>query len=160
MFDTPFHFKLLDALAKPPMRSSDGAVGFDLFACQRVCIPRLRLDAAGEPVAGYAKVSTGVALELPPISWEDRMAVEAQVRGRSGLAFSHNIVTHTGTIDPDYRGEIGVKLFNFGHEPYTVEVGDRVAQLVFAPVLIPVLHRVSELSSTARGASGYGSTGR
>jgi dUTP pyrophosphatase len=99
-------------------------------------------------------VPTGWAMELPP-------GYEAQVRPRSGLSLRHGItvVNAPGTIDSDYRGEIVVLLVNLGQEEYTVAPGDRVAQMVLAPVVRAAVEEVAELSETARGAGGFGHTG-
>jgi len=100
-------------------------------------------------------VPTGIAVALPP-------GHEGQVRPRSGLAARHGItVTNApGTIDEDYRGEIKVLLVNLGDEPYTLESGERVAQLVVAPITRVSIREVEELDETPRGAGGFGSTGR
>lgn len=99
-------------------------------------------------------ISTGVALELP-IGWE------AQIRSRSGLARKHGIIVLNapGTIDSDYRGEIGVLLINHGCKVYTINPLDRIAQLVFAQYEAPCLTSVAWLSATDRGTGGFGSTG-
>jgi dUTP pyrophosphatase len=142
------------------MRATDGAAGYDLHACEETII-----------LPGTtASVRTGVCLAMPApfVVGDDSLlggpaallGVEAQVRGRSGLAFQHGIVAHVGTIDSDYRGEIAVLLHNTRRQPYRVRVGDRVAQLVFAPVLLPELVEVEALTATERGAGGFGSTGR
>lgn len=100
-------------------------------------------------------VPTGLAIALPD-------GFEAQVRPRSGLALKHGIalVNSPGTIDPDYRGEIGVILINHGSEPFVVRRGERIAQMVFAPFARAELVEVDELDETARGEGGFGHTGR
>ncbi len=100
-------------------------------------------------------VPTGVRLAIP-------VGFEGQVRPRSGLALKHGVtvLNAPGTIDADYRGEVGVVLVNLGTEPFVVRPGDRIAQLVIAPVSRVALAVVSELPSTDRGDGGYGSTGR
>lgn len=100
-------------------------------------------------------IGTGLAIELPP-------GFEAQVRPRSGLARKHGItlVNGPGTIDADYRGEIVVLVINHGAEPVPIAPGDRIAQLVIAPVVQAELVEVDELTETERGAGGFGSTGR
>ena len=102
-----------------------------------------------------ALVPTGLMIALPE-------GYEAQVRPRSGLAARHGVtvLNAPGTVDADYRGEISVLLINHGAEPFTIKRGERIAQMVIAPVARAVLVAVSELSSTARGSGGYGSTGR
>lgn len=100
-------------------------------------------------------VPTGVRIELPP-------GYEAQVRPRSGLAASHGVtcLNSPGTIDSDYRGEIRVILVNLGQDPFTLEDGDRVAQLVIAPVVCARFSVAQSLAPSERGESGFGSTGR
>lgn len=99
-------------------------------------------------------VPSGIAIELPD-------GYEAQVRPRSGLALKHGVtvLNAPGTIDADYRGEVGVILINHGHEPFTIRRGDRIAQIIVAPVVQAQFHE-AELSETARGAGGFGSTGQ
>jgi len=102
-----------------------------------------------------ALVPTGLVLEIPP-------GFEGQVRPRSGLALRHGIalVNSPGTIDADYRGEVGVILINLGNEPFTITDGERVAQLVFARCERAEFLEVAELSETGRGGGGFGHTGR
>jgi dUTP pyrophosphatase len=102
-----------------------------------------------------ALIPTGIFLELPG-GWE------AQVRPRSGLAFKHGItvLNAPGTIDADYRGEIGVILINLGSEPFEVRDGERIAQLVFAPCSMAVWTEADQLTDTSRGTGGFGSTGK
>jgi deoxyuridine 5'-triphosphate nucleotidohydrolase len=102
-----------------------------------------------------ALIGTGWAIASP-------QGFEGQVRPRSGLALRHGItVLNTpGTVDADYRGEVKVVLANFGDEPFVVRRGDRIAQLVIAPVAHATLEVVASLDATARGAGGYGSTGQ
>jgi dUTP pyrophosphatase len=97
-------------------------------------------------------VPTGIAIELPPGS-------EAQVRPRSGMALKHSITVNFGTIDPGYRGEIRVVMFNLGREDYSVEKGDRIAQLIVSTYQA-VDWEEGELGDSARGAGGFGSSGR
>jgi dUTP pyrophosphatase len=99
-------------------------------------------------------VPTGLALELPP-------GFEGQVRPRSGLALKHGltVLNAPGTVDADYRGEVQVLLVNLGSAPVTLKHGERVAQLVVAPVIRAHLVEVEGLGETARGAGGFGSTG-
>ena len=107
------------------------------------------------PARGRALVPTGLVVLLPPL-------YEAQVRPRSGLALKHGItVLNTpGTIDSGYRGEIGVILFNSSDIDFQVKKGDRVAQVVIAPVTQPVIEEAQEIDETDRGAGGFGSTGK
>ena len=129
-----------------PSYRTEGASGMDLCA-----------DIDGElwiPPLGRAVVPTGVALALPP-------GIEGQVRPRSGLAARHGVtcLNAPGTIDADYRGEIRVVLVNFGEAPFPVRRGDRIAQIVFAPVVRAVLKVVDALDETPRGEGGFGHTG-
>lgn len=130
-----------------PAYQSDLAAGLDLVAA--VDTP-LHL-APGE----RALVPTGLAMALPA-------GFEAQVRPRSGLAAKHGVtVLNTpGTIDADYRGEVKVILINLGNTPFEIVRGERIAQMVIAPVLQAVIAEVETLSETQRGAGGFGSTGR
>ncbi|MGY3471675.1 dUTP pyrophosphatase [Bradyrhizobium sp. LM6.11] len=107
--------------------------------------------AAGQ----YALVPTGLAIALPA-------GYEAQVRPRSGLAAKHGVtvLNSPGTIDADYRGEIKVILINHGQAAFVIKRGERIAQMVIAPMVQAALVPVAELSSTDRGAGGFGSTGR
>lgn len=99
-------------------------------------------------------VPTGIAIALPP-GWE------AQIRARSGLAARHGVavVNAPGTIDADYRGEIKIILINLGAEDFSIRRGDRIGQMLFAPVFQARFEEVEELDDTARGAGGFGSTG-
>lgn len=101
-----------------------------------------------------ALIPTGLFLELPE-------GTEAQVRPRSGLAFKHGItvLNSPGTIDADYRGEVGVLLINLGQEPFTVNDGERIAQLVVATYVRATFEEVADLRATERGAGGFGHTG-
>ncbi|HSD19030.1 MAG TPA: dUTP diphosphatase [Anaeromyxobacter sp.] len=127
-----------------PRYETDGAAGLDLRADEPVTL------APGE----RRLVPTGLALEIPP-------GHEGQVRPRSGLAVRHGIgmVNAPGTIDSDYRGEVGVVLVNHGQAPVSFARGDRIAQLVIAPVARAELALAEDLSGSARGGSGFGSTG-
>jgi dUTP pyrophosphatase len=106
------------------------------------------------PPMGRAKIPTGLRIELPD-------GYEAQIRPRSGLAhnFGVTVLNSPGTIDPDYRGDVNIILINLGEETFTVRDGDRIAQLVIAPIIRGALMEITELSATARGAGGFGSTG-
>jgi dUTP pyrophosphatase len=130
-----------------PAYETAGAAGLDL----RAALPDgpLRLEP-GERLL----VPTGLVLELPE-------GTEGQVRPRSGLALRHGVtlLNTPGTIDADYRGEVGVILINHGREAFTVTHGDRIAQLVVAAVLQAEIVEATELSDTTRGAGGFGSTG-
>ena len=127
-----------------PAYATAGAAGMDVVSAEAVTIA---------PGARHA-VATGLALAIPP-------GFEVQVRPRSGLALKHGItVPNTpGTIDSDYRGELKVILINLGSAPFEVQRGDRVAQLVLAPVTRAAWVAVEELDQSARGKGGFGSTG-
>jgi dUTP pyrophosphatase len=129
-----------------PSRATPGSAGFDLHAA-----------VAGELTIGpneRALVPTGLAIAVP-------FGHEAQVRPRSGLALRHGIVLPNapGTIDSDYRGEIQVIVMNTGTRPFTLRRGDRIAQLVIAPVTRAEWREVESLDETPRGAGGFGHTG-
>ncbi len=133
-----------DPAAQLPAYAHPGDAGMDVRSVVDLTI------APGE----RALVRTGLVLMLPPNA-------EAQVRPRSGLALKHGVtVLNTpGTIDSGYRGEVGVILINLGAEPFKVEKGMKIAQLVIAPVTQAEIVEVSEIDSTDRGAGGFGSTG-
>lgn len=124
------------------------AAGLDLCAAVADDAPLTLAPGA------YALVPTGLAIALPP-------GFEAQVRPRSGLAvrFGVTVLNAPGTIDADYRGEIGVPLINHGAEPFVVRRGERIAQMVIAPVVQARFETVAELDATTRGKGGFGSTG-
>lgn len=127
-----------------PAYATSGAAGMDIVSAEQVTI------APGARLA----VATGLAVAIPE-------GFEIQVRPRSGLALKHGIsVPNTpGTIDSDYRGELKVILVNLGHEPFAIARGDRIAQLVLAPVVQAVWDEVADLDATERGEGGFGSTG-
>jgi dUTP diphosphatase len=129
-----------------PSRATAGAAGFDLCAA-------VEADLVIEP-RGRALVPTGFAVAVPA-------GYEAQVRPRSGLALRHGVLLPNapGTIDSDYRGEIHVILLNAGEAPFTVRRGDRIAQLVLAPVAAARFEEVERLDETERGDGGFGHTG-
>jgi dUTP pyrophosphatase len=128
-----------------PAYATEGAAGMDLRADVELVLP------AGD----RALVPTGIAIAVPP-------GFEAQVRPRSGLALKHGVtcLNSPGTIDSDYRGEVGVILANLGREPFRIARGDRIAQLLVAPVSRAVLIEVGELPPTVRGAGGFGHSGQ
>ena len=128
-----------------PAYASDHAAGLDVVAAESLSLA---------PGARHA-VATGFAIAIPH-------GYEVQVRPRSGLALKHGIsVLNTpGTIDSDYRGEVKVILANLGSAPFEIVRGERIAQLVPAPVLRARFEEVADLDETARGAGGFGSTGR
>jgi dUTP pyrophosphatase len=145
-------FKKLTPEAHLPMRATEGAACYDLFACQTICIDDMRT---------FKVVSTGIAIELPP-------GYVGLVCSRSGLASKHGIfvLNAPGVIDEDYRGELKVIL---GRLPYTpqwpsetytlVEPGMRIAQLMILPITHLPIEEVTDLTTTARGEGALGSTG-
>jgi len=130
-----------------PTRATPGSSGYDLHAAVEGDVT----IAAGERVL----IATGFSIAVP-------IGYEAQIRPRSGLALSHGIVLPNapGTIDADYRGELKVIMMNAGEESFVVRRGDRVAQLVIAPVAVADWCEVAALSPTGRGTGGFGHTGR
>jgi len=132
-----------DAIA--PARTRSGDAGYDLRATERVSIPQ----------EGRRLVGTGVAIALPE-------GVAGLVTPRSGLAIEHGLtlLNAPGLIDPNYRGEIKVIVHNTSERRYTVEIGDRIAQLLLVPYWAPELEVVAELPASERGSSGFGSSGR
>lgn len=146
--EPPLRILRLHPDAVLPQRMSAGAAGLDLSAC----LP----DGPRSLNPGErCLVPTGLALAIPE-------GYEGQVRPRSGLALRHglSIVNAPGTIDADYRGELKVILINLGGEPFTVRHGERIAQLVVAPVAHLRVQEVDQLPPAERGAGGFGSTGR
>lgn len=129
-----------------PCYESEGAAGLDI----RAFLPADR----GIPPLGRERIPTGLLLEIPA-------GYEAQVRPRSGLAarYGVTVLNAPGTIDSDYRGELEIILVNLGAETFTVHNGDRIAQLVIAPVSRAQVAEVQALRDSARGAGGFGSTG-
>ena len=127
-----------------PAYASFGAAGMDVVSAEELILP------AG---ARHA-VATGFAMQIPE-------GYEVQVRPRSGMALKHGItcLNAPGTIDSDFRGEVKIILANLGHHPFPIRRGDRIAQLVPAPVQHAVLYEVQRLDDTERGSRGFGSTG-
>lgn len=140
-------FKKLAEAATIPKRMSPHAAGLDLYACCEESI-------LSPGMTGL--IPTGIAMALPS-------GYEGQIRPRSGLAKKHKVtvLNAPGTIDADYRGEVGVLLINHSTTPFTIKNGDRIAQLVIAPVATPRgIRQVDFLPESERGAGGFGSTGR
>lgn len=133
--------------AKIPKRATQGSAGMDLYAC----IDESITLAPGQ----LAVVPTGIAIALPD------NGCAAFLYARSGLGVKHGICLSNGVgvIDSDYRGEICAGLCNVSDKPYTIEPGERVCQMVIAPVLTPDVAEAEELDDTQRGAGGFGSTG-
>lgn len=129
-----------------PRRMSEWAAGFDLHAA----VAQPVVLAPGE----RALIPAGFAMAMPA-------ELEAQIRPRSGLAYKHGItcLNSPGTIDADYRGEVKVLLVNLGQEPFAIERGERIAQMVFQRVPLVAIEETDELPDTVRGAGGFGHTG-
>ena len=147
MANTPvIRLRKKDNRVSLPAYESANAAGMDIraFIDREITIPPM----------GRERIPTGLFMEIPP-------GYEAQVRPRSGLAARQGVtvLNAPGTIDPDYRGEVEVILVNLGTEPFTVKNGDRIAQMVIAPVVRVELAEAEELSETKRGTGGFGSTG-
>jgi dUTP pyrophosphatase len=140
--------RLPHALDLPlPSPASAHAAGLDLRAALAAPVTL--------PPGGHQLIPTGLELAIP-------IGFEGQVRPRSGLALRHQVtvLNAPGTIDADYRGEVGVLLINLGSVAFTIDHGDRIAQLVIAPVAAVDLLEVTDLPPSARGDGGFGSTGR
>ena len=137
-----------EGLALPAYQSAHAA-GLDLLAAVPEETPLILMPGR------HALVPTGLSIALPP-------GYEAQVRPRSGLAAKHGVtvLNAPGTVDADYRGEIGVLLINHGDTPFPIRRGERIAQMIVAAVVRAELVPASSLSATDRGSGGFGSTGR
>ncbi|MCI9432596.1 MAG: dUTP diphosphatase [Oscillospiraceae bacterium] len=142
----PLSDKIGDSIPLPYYATA-GAAALDLHACID--------EPAVLPAGGEALIPTGIAAAIPE-GCVGVLAVRSSMGIRHGVAMSNGI----GVIDSDYRGPLRVGLHNFRDTEYVVEPGDRIAQLLILPVLRPEVEVVSELSETARGAGGFGSTGR
>lgn len=144
----PIRFQKLHPNAVIPQRATPGSAGMDLVACIE--------EPVHLPAGGRAMIPTGLVMAIPTAEWV------GLVYARSGLAVRHGITlsNSVGVIDSDYRGEIRVGLCNLGQEPYTIQPGERIAQLVISPVLLPPVEEADELDSTERGTGGFGSTGK
>ena len=141
-----------DKSLRLPQYKSDYASGCDLMAHLLI---RNR-ETGIELLPGKRKyISVGIVVEIP-------IGYEAQIRPRSGLALKYGIgiINSPGTIDSDYRGELGVLLINLGSKKYKIEHGDRIAQLVFSPVEKVKFQLINDISNTERGIKGFGSTGK
>lgn len=135
--------KRLSENATIPKRGSDGAAGYDLYSASDCVIP----------ARGKGLVPTEISIAIP-------YGTYARIAPRSGLAWKNSIDTGAGVVDYDYRGPVGVILFNHGDADFQVKKGDRVAQMILERITTPEIVEVAELSDTKRGAGGFGSTGR
>jgi dUTP pyrophosphatase len=134
----------LDEAARLPQYAHPGDAGLDLFASEEFLL---------EPGA-VGLIKTGIAIQLPP-------QTEGQIRPRSGLALKHglSVLNSPGTVDEGYRGEVGVIMINHGLAAFKIEQGMKIAQMVVKPSITVTIEDVGELSSSRRGAGGFGSTG-
>ncbi|EEH11214.1 dUTPase [Histoplasma capsulatum G186AR] len=139
---TALLIKKLVPTARAPTRGSAFAAGYDLYCAKAIVIP----------AKGKALVDTGLAIAVPDGTY-------GRIAPRSGLASKHFIDTGAGVIDADYRGEVKVLLFNFSDVDFTVNEGDRIAQLVLERIYTPEVVEVEQLEESVRGAGGFGSTG-
>ena len=134
----------LDGKAEVPKYATEGSAGFDLVAAGEVTIMP----------GAWTLIGTSLAMQVPE-------GFELQIRSRSGMARKGLIVLNQpGTLDSDYRGEVGVLLFNVGQSPQTISIGDRIAQGIISPVVQAQFEGVEKLDETERGSGGYGSTGK
>ena len=139
----PIRVKKLSETATIPTRGSESAAGWDLYASQECVVPS----------RGKAIVPTDIAIAVP-------VGYYGRVAPRSGMAWKKHTDIGAGVIDADYRGPIGVVMFNHADEDLQIETGDRVAQLVIEQISMAPLTEVEDLDDTERGEGGYGSTGR
>lgn len=138
----PLQVKLLSEAARLPTRGSTGAAGYDLYSAVELTVA----------ARGRAVVGTDISLRIPEGTY-------ARVAPRSGLAVKKGIQTGAGVVDFDYRGAVGVVVFNHSDEEFVVEKGDRIAQMILERIATPEIVQVDELDETVRGAGGFGSTG-
>lgn len=129
--------------AVPPIRATPGSAGYDLSASESILV---------QPQGKWALVPTNLILEVP-------IGHYGRIAPRSGLALKHGIQVGGGVIDSDYRGEVGIILFNHGDKPFVVQPGDRIAQLILERISCPDAIEVNKMSMTHRGVGGFGSTG-
>lgn len=141
-FDVTLKVKKLSQNATLPLRASAGAAGYDLFSSEN-CVIEARTRRV---------VKTDLSVAIPPMHY-------GRVAPRSGLSFKFGIDIAAGVIDSDYRGPLGIVVVNNGTAPFEVKTGDRVAQLLLERVSTPEVEEVQQLDDTARGTSGFGSTG-
>mmetsp|Transcript_21147 Transcript_21147/g.49953 ORF Transcript_21147/g.49953 Transcript_21147/m.49953 type:complete len:158 (-) Transcript_21147:161-634(-) len=142
MSDKPLLVKKLSEDATLPVRGSEWSAGFDLSASRPATIP-----AGGRKI-----VHTDLSIACPPGTY-------ARIAPRSGLAVKKGIDCGAGVVDADYRGPVGVVLFNLGEEDFVVNKGDRIAQLILEKISMAPVEEVKDLTETERGAGGFGSTG-
>ncbi len=142
------NIKKMNSKAKMPYRATEGSAGADLFAC----IENDIVIQSGERML----IPTGIAIELPDSGCGAFVFPRSSVSSKFGVSLANCV----GVIDSDYRGEIKVPLINHSDAPYTVKNGDRIAQMVILPVILPEFCETSDLGTTDRGEGGFGSTGK
>lgn len=138
----PLQVQLLSAGARLPTRGSAGAAGYDLYASEDATVA----------ARGRGVVATDISVRIPEGTY-------ARIAPRSGLAVKKGIQTGAGVVDFDYRGKVGVVLFNHSDDEFVVKAGDRVAQMILERIVTPEVVQVDELDETVRGSGGFGSTG-
>ena len=142
------NIKKMNEGAKLPFRATEGSAGADLFAC---------LDESVTLAAGERRlIPTGIAIAIPEKGFGAFIFPRSSVSSKFGVSLANCV----GVVDSDYRGEIKVPLINHSSEPYTVNNGDRIAQMVIMPVELPAFIQSDDLDETERGDGGFGSTGR
>ena len=143
---------MLDEGAKMPTRAHPWDAGLDLYAPVDVTVPNSMMFPFDEIKLGSVTIDTGVHMEIPE-------GYVGFIKSKSGLNVNHGL-TAEGVIDAHYTGSIRVKLYNHKHTPYSFKAGDKIAQLVILPCVMPHLELVDSLEETDRGDNGFGSTGR
>lgn len=160
--------KLIHPNAKIPTKSTENSAGYDVYATEDVELKQLHIGMSLPEGANWtAPYNVGINPPTPVLlklgfQVEIPIGYEIQIRPRSGLALNYGItcLNSPGTIDSDYRGEVGVILINHGAAPYLIKAGDRIAQMIIAEVPIGKFVIVNELNKTERGKGGYGSSGK
>lgn len=144
--------KRLIESARLPVRMTVGSAGFDLYAAVATIVPPARVVEDQTVEIGRALVSTGLAFEIP-------LGMVGRIGSRSGISVKSNLEVGAGWIDSDYRGELQVEMKNLSAKPFTIAVGDRIAQLIILQLGNIKLIEVAELNLSPRGEGGFGSTG-
>ena len=152
MSDTKVRIQRLTETATMPLRGSQNAAGYDLFAAEEVRVPGCTLRPHDNVHVGNAVVPTGLAFEIPH-------GFYGRVVERSGLAFRQHLHCGSGVIDSDYRGEVRVLVYNFSDQAFVIERGMRFAQIIFERIGEFEIEDCAELAETQRGSGGFGSTG-
>ncbi|XP_063931538.1 uncharacterized protein LOC135143578 isoform X1 [Zophobas morio] len=140
--DIKLKVQRLSAQATLPVRATEFSAGYDLFSSSDIVVP----------AKGKELIKTDIAIAIPPNCY-------GRIAPRSGLAWKLSVDVGGGVVDADYRGPLGVILFNHGEKDFSIKRGDRVAQLILEKIITPTVEEVSELEPTARGSGGFGSTG-